>query len=222
MTTNVSSSTPRHRGKWKQDPEAVKADILRVALAEFAEHGLSGARIQIIAEKTKTSKRMIFYYFKDKESLYCEVLEMAYKNVREGEMALELENLEPVEALTKLVAYTFNHHRENEDFIRLVMIENIHRGVHLAQSENIKAGNSRAVEQLSTILKRGIDQGVFRRDINPLQLHWKISALCFFNVSNEPTFSLIFGKELTSNTGQESLRCDVVKTILDTVVSTST
>lgn len=194
MTTNVSSPTPRHRGKWKQDPDAVKADILRVSLAEFAEHGLSGARIQVIAEKTKTSKRMIFYYFKDKESLYCEVLEMAYKNVREGEMALELDNLEPVEALTKLVAYTFNHHRENEDFIRLVMIENIHRGVHLTASETIRTGNSRAVEQLSTILKRGIDQGLFRRDINPLQLHWKISALCFFNVSNEPTFSIIFGK----------------------------
>ncbi|PRY76320.1 AcrR family transcriptional regulator [Yoonia maritima] len=218
MTAEAKPKASRQRATWKQDPEAVKADILRVAREEFAAHGLSGARAQEIASRTKTSKRMIFYYFKDKESLYREVLEQAYRDVRNGEKALELENLDPVAALRKLVSYTFDHHRQNEDFIRLVMIENIHRGSHVAASETIKAGNSPAVEQLQEILERGMQQGIFRSDINPLQLHWKISGLCFFNVSNESTFSVIFGNEIATQEGQIALRDDVVHTIVNSVL----
>ncbi|KJZ19049.1 TetR/AcrR family transcriptional regulator [Loktanella sp. S4079] len=222
MTADAKTKTTRQRGSWKQDPEAVKADILRVAREEFAAHGLSGARAQEIASRTKTSKRMIFYYFKDKENLYREVLEQAYRDVRTGEKALELENLDPVAALRKLVAYTFDHHRANEDFIRLVMIENIHRGSHVAESDTIRAGNSPVVEQLKEIVERGQQQGIFRDDIDPLQLHWKISAFCFFNVSNEATFSVIFGNEMTTQTGQDSLKADVVDTIVKSVLTTST
>ena len=219
MTSKPASNSVKNRGSWKQNPDAVKADILRVARAEFADHGLSGARIQEIAEKTKTSKRMIFYYFKDKESLYREVLEQAYREVRQGEKALALDSLDPVEALTQLVAFTFTHHRANEDFIRLVMIENIHRGVHLSASETIRAGNSPAVEQLSAILERGTAQKLFKPDIAAQQLHWKISALCFFNVSNEPTFSRIFGNDLMTEAGQAALRQDVVDTIVGSVLA---
>lgn len=219
MTTSAKTSTSRQRTSWKQDPEAVKADILRVARAEFAAHGLSGARVQDIAEKTKTSKRMIFYYFKDKESLYREVLEQAYKDVREGERALELENLDPVEALSKLVEFTFSHHRDNEDFIRLVMIENIHRGIHLTASETIRSGNTPAVDQLKEILERGREMKLFRPDIDPLRLHWKISALCFFNVSNESTFTRVFGDEIVSQEGQRKLKEEIVSTILNSVLA---
>ena len=219
MTAEAKPKASRQRGTWKQDPEAVKADILRVAREEFAAHGLSGARVQEISSRTKTSKRMIFYYFKDKENLYREVLEQAYRDVRTGEKALELENLDPVAALRKLVAYTFDHHRANEDFIRLVMIENIHRGSHVAESDTIRAGNSPVVEQLKEISERGMRQGIFRSDINPLQLHWKISALCFFNVSNESTFSVIFGNDIATPEGQEALKADVVDTIVSSVLS---
>ncbi|WP_106745952.1 TetR/AcrR family transcriptional regulator [Yoonia maritima] len=219
MTAEAKPKASRQRATWKQDPEAVKADILRVAREEFAAHGLSGARAQEIASRTKTSKRMIFYYFKDKESLYREVLEQAYRDVRNGEKALELENLDPVAALRKLVSYTFDHHRQNEDFIRLVMIENIHGGSHVAASETIREGNSPAVEQLEEILKRGTQQGIFRRDIDPLQLHWKISGLCFFNVSNESTFSVIFGDKIATPEGQIALRDDIVCTIVKSVLA---
>ena len=79
--------------RWKQNPEAVKSDILRVARTEFARSGLSGARIEDIASGTKTSKRMIFYYFGDKQSLYEAVLEDCYAEVRAGEAELDLEGL---------------------------------------------------------------------------------------------------------------------------------
>ena len=96
---------------WKQNPEAVKRDTLRVAMAEFARNGLSGARIDEIAAKTRTSKRMIYYYFGDKEGLYARALEAAYAKVREGEGRLDLGHLPPQAALARLVAFTFDHHR---------------------------------------------------------------------------------------------------------------
>lgn len=123
-----------NRRGWKQDPAGVQSNILAVASTEFAAKGLSGARIDEIAAKTRTSKRMIYYYFGDKEGLFRRVLEEAYQKVREGEQKLNLEHLPPVEALTRLVEFTFDHHSSNPDFIRLVMIENIHHGAHLDQS----------------------------------------------------------------------------------------
>jgi AcrR family transcriptional regulator len=116
----------RRSAGWKQDPAGVRKNILAVAMAEFAANGLSGARIDEIAAKTNTSKRMIYYYFGDKEGLYGRVLEEAYRQVRAGEQELDLEHLPPVEALRKLAEFTFDHHSRNPDFIRIVMIENIH------------------------------------------------------------------------------------------------
>ena len=75
---------------WKQNPEAVRMDIIKVATEEFAQNGLSGARVNEIASKTKTSKRMIYYYFGDKDGLYQQVLIEAYREVREGERELDL------------------------------------------------------------------------------------------------------------------------------------
>src|SRR5687767_12895505 len=121
-------------GTRMQDPVGTKRNIIEVASREFAENGLAGARIDEIAAKTKSSKRMIYYYFGDKEGLYIRVLEAAYSKVRAVEATLNLDDLPPVEALERLVQFTFDHHNSNEDFIRLVMIENIHHAEYLARS----------------------------------------------------------------------------------------
>ncbi|MCT8997322.1 TetR/AcrR family transcriptional regulator [Chelativorans intermedius] len=202
------------RGGWKQDPAGVQSNILAVATSEFAANGLSGARMDEIAAKTRTSKRMIYYYFGDKNGLYRRVLEEAYRKVREGERHLDLEHLPPVEALRRLVEFTFDHHSSNPDFIRLVMIENIHHGAYIRQSELIGRLNAGAVEKLEAICQRGKEAGIFRDDVDPLELHWQISALSFFNVSNRATFSLIFGERLYSTAGQETLRQHVVTMVL--------
>ncbi len=117
------------------------ADIMKVATAEFADKGLSGARIDEIAAATRTSKRMIYYHFGSKEGLYLAVLEASYQRIREIESSLNLEDLPPEDALRKLVAFTFDYQHDNEDFIRLVMTENIHRGEYLAQSKTIQQLN---------------------------------------------------------------------------------
>ncbi len=201
------------RQGWKQDPIAVKSDILRVALAEFAEQGFSGTRMDEISAKTKTSKRMIYYYFGNKEDLYRQVLETAYQEVRAGEENLDLDHVPPLEALRKLVSFTFDHHSRHPDFIRLVMIENIHHGDHLRHSKAIKDLNVTAIQKLEDIYVRGLKAGVFREGLTPLQIHWKISALSFFNVSNRYTFSMIFGDDLFSKSGQKSLREGVVELV---------
>jgi AcrR family transcriptional regulator len=202
------------RGGWKQDPAGVQANILAVAMSEFADNGLSGARIDEIAAKTRTSKRMIYYYFGDKEGLYLRVLEEAYRRVREGEQNLDLDHLPPVEALTRLVEFTFDHHSRNPDFIRIVMIENIHHGAYLERSDLIGSLNAGAIEKLEVICRRGREAGLFRDDVDPLELHWQISALSFFNVSNRATFSRIFGDRLYRPDGQETLRRHAVELIL--------
>src|SRR3569832_1679209 len=167
-----------------QDPEGTRRDILAVASKEFALSGLSGARIDEIAAQTKSSKRMIYYYFGDKEGLYLRALESAYKLVREGEAKLDTDDLPPMEALKRLVEFTFDHHHRHEEFIRMVMIENIHHGQYLERSDAIGNLNVTAIDHIARIYKRGVAGGVFRRGVDPVELHWAVSALCFFNVSN--------------------------------------
>jgi len=168
------------------------ANILAVATQEFGEKGLAGARIDEIAAATHTSKRMIYYYFGSKEGLYLAVLEESYRRMRHNEAALHLEDMAPEEALRKLVAYTFDHHRLNEPYIRLVMSENMNRGHYLAQSRFIQDLNVPAISAIRQLYDRGVAEGVFRPGLDPLDIHWSISALAFFNVSNRHTFDLIF------------------------------
>ena len=175
---------------------------------------LAGARIDEIAAATRTSKRMIYYYFGDKDGLYRRVLEDAYREMREGEEKLELGHLLPVAALRSLVGFTFDHHSRNPDFIRLVMIENIHRGAYLLQSDDIRELNKGAISKLREIYRRGLASGDFRAGLDPVELHWQISALCFFNESNRATFSALFGKAPWTAAGQATLRRHVVGMVL--------
>lgn len=212
VTTGSAGDTAR-RG-WKQDPDRVKANILQAALETFAERGFSGARVDEIVARTETSKRMIYYYFSDKEGLYRAVLEYAYERTRRAEDKLDLAKVAPVEALQKLAEFTFDHHRSNNDFIRLVMIENIHEGRNMSQSSNMPWQNSTIIRHLDDIYRRGCESGLFRAGLTAVELHWHISAMCYFNVSNRATFSRIFGDELFTEQGQSMLRKHVGDMIL--------
>lgn len=205
-----SATRTRPQPTRTNDREGTQRNIIEVAYKEFAENGLSGARIDEIAAKTKSSKRMIYYYFGDKEGLYLKVLEAAYSEMRAEEATLDLGEREPLEALAKLVRFTFDHHSQSEDFIRLVMIENIHNGAYLAKSSVIQQLNVSAIGAVADLYKRGVREGVFRSGLDPVEVHWQISALCFFNVSNRATFSKIFKRDLGSKKEMAALRERVV------------
>jgi AcrR family transcriptional regulator len=199
------------------DPEGVKRDIVEVATREFARLGYSGARVDAIAARTRTSKRMIYYYFGSKEHLYLAVLEQAYRSIRSVESHLDLASLEPEAALRRLVELTFDYQNAHPEFIRLVMNENILNGVHVARSRTIHRLNNAAIDVLRDLLKRGQRSGDFRKDITPLELHMSISALCIFNVANRATFGTIFKHDMASPQALVQRRAQVVDIIVRSV-----
>ena len=161
--------------------ERSKADILEWP-RQFAEKGYSGARVDEIAAKTQTSKRMIYYYFRDKEGLFTAVLEEGYRRMRALERRLDVESLDPIAAMRALVAATFDYQAANEPFVRLVMVENIHRGEHL-QKTVARGFAGGVLEMVADVYRRGVADCVFREGLTPLDIHMTISALSFFNVS---------------------------------------
>jgi len=198
----------------RNNPEATKANIIEVATREFAENGLDGARVDEIAEKTRTSKRMIYYYFDSKEGLYEAVLEKVYSDIRNREADLKLSTLPPEEALRRLVETTVEYDDAHPELFRLVSIENINYARAVTRSKTIRALNASAIEALTDILRRGYAQGVFKAKIDPTDLHMVISSLSAFRVSNRYTFGVIFGVDFNDPAVRRRHR----KLIGDTVV----
>ena len=190
------------------------ADILSVATREFADKGLAGARIDVIAKAMSTSKRMIYYYFGSKEGLYLAVLEEAYRRMRAIESDLHLNDLPPEDTLRRLIGFTVDYQLANPDFIRLVMTENIHRAEYLRRSEAIQQLNVPAIDGLKRVLQRGLEAGLFRGGIDPVDLHRSISALSVFNVANRYTFSLIFQRDLDTPAAIIARRDSIIEMIV--------
>jgi AcrR family transcriptional regulator len=188
---------PRPR---RPNADRTRQEILAVAREEFSEHGLSGARVDAIAARTQTSKRMIYYYFGSKEGLYLEVLGQAYAGIRALERELDLQTLSPPDAIRRMADFTVDYHDEHPDFVRLVSIENIHHGRYIAQSEIIRNLNSTVIAVLAGILSRGQQAGLFREDVDPVDVHMLMSALSFYRVSNRHTFGRLFDRDLAQDT----------------------
>jgi AcrR family transcriptional regulator len=195
------AATPPERSR---DRERTQVEILDVATKEFAEHGYSGARVDEIAERTRTTKRMLYYYFGSKEGLFVAVLERAYAAIREAEREVDVEHLDPVAAIRALAELTFDHHENHPDFIRLVSIENIHRGEHMGES--LQAINAPAVERIERILQAGREAGVFRRDVDAVDLHMLVSSYCVFRVANRHTWQALFNRDLLEAGRRERYR----------------
>jgi len=217
MTKLSPTASRKTSASRTNDPQRTMAEILSVATTEFADKGLAGARIDEIAEATRTSKRMIYYYFGSKEGLYVAVLEAAYGRMRQIEADLHLSDLEPELALKRLVEFTYDHHQSNEEFIRLVMSENVHRGEYLAQSKEIQKLNGSALQTIQDLYTRGVKKGVFKKNLTALEIHSAISALTFFNVSNQHTFGLIFKGKSPQGKAQTLKKTQVVDMLINYV-----
>jgi len=179
-----------------RDAERTRAEIIEVAIREFADKGYAGARVDEIAARMSTTKRMIYYYFGNKEQLYVEVLEHAYAGIRAIEQQLDVEHLDPVDAIRQLAELTFDHHESHPDFIRLVSIENIHRAEHISRSTVLSGLANPALDVLARILDRGSAAGVFRSGVDPLDIHMVISSYCVFRIANRYTWGAIFKRDL--------------------------
>jgi AcrR family transcriptional regulator len=182
----------------QHDAERTRSEILDVATREFAARGFAGARVDEIAARTRTTKRMIYYYFGSKEQLYIAVLERAYATIRSLEREIDVEHLDPAAAVRRLAEVTFDHHEAHPDFIRLVSIENIHNAEHMAKSEGLANLNMPVIDLIDGILERGREQRLFRKNVDAIDVHMMISAFCVFRIANRHTFGSLFGRDLTA------------------------
>jgi AcrR family transcriptional regulator len=174
------------------DEASLKEKIFFSAIILFAEFGLNGARMEQIAEKAGTTKRMVVYHFKSKELLYVQVLEYVYTQIRGSERQLNLADRPPVEAMVQLVEWTFDFHATHPDFIRIICMENMQRGRFVKESTYLREINRSALELLEEILTRGQEKQLFNRTVNAKDVHRLISSFSFYHVANSYTFSNLF------------------------------
>ena len=181
-----------------RDPERTRQRILDAATGEFARYGLGGARVDRIAARAGANKRMLYYYFGDKERLFLAALEERYAHIRNAERALELEHVAPVEALRRLIDFTWQYFIDHPEFMTLLNSENLHKGRHVARSRRVREMHSPLVATLRRVLERGEREGVFRKGIDPVQLYISIAGEGYFYLSNRYTLTQIFARDLMS------------------------
>jgi AcrR family transcriptional regulator len=184
------------KGAPSRNPVRNRGRILAAALAEFSRYGLGGARVDRIAARAGANKRMLYYYFGNKEAMFLAVLESRYEHIRRAEQGLRLDALDPAEGIRRLIAFTWNYYLKHPEFLTLLNSENLHRARHLRRSRQIAAMNSPLVAMLRDLLERGARNGEFRRGVDPVQLYISIAGLGYFYLGNRHTLSTIFERDL--------------------------
>lgn len=212
--TTTSGTPPRTR-----DAEATQRRILAAAKKEFANRGFAGARVDVIAERAKANKRMIYHYYGNKENLFSRVIEEAYIDIRSAEQALELDHLEPREALEKLIRFTWDYYLKNPEFITLVNSENLHRAKHIKKSKRVHELSRRFVGMVADILKRGETTGAFRQGIDPVQLNITIAAIGYYYLTNRFTGEIVFERDLMATDALKARLAFNIDTIMRLVAA---
>ena len=141
---------------------------------------------------------MLYHYFGDKQGLYLAVLEETYAAIRQAEVGLNLSALEPVAGMRKLVLFTWQYFIEHPEFLSLLATENMNRAGYLKKSKQIRPLHMPLIGMIETLLTRGVQQGVFRAGVDPVELYISIAGLGFFYMSNRYTLSTIFGTNLNA------------------------
>ena len=180
----------------RRNPAKNQERILKAATEEFARYGLGGARVDRIAARAGANKRMLYYYYGNKEDLFLKVLEARYAHIRRAELGLHLLDLDPVQGMRRMVEFTWNYYLKHPEFLTLLNSENLHRGRHLKRSRDIAAMHSPLIALLRDLLLRGERAGKFRKGVDPVQLYISIAGLGYFYLSNRHTLSTIFERDL--------------------------
>lgn len=201
-----------------RNPEATKADILAAARAEFARAGLSGARIEQIAEKSGANKRMIYHYFGSKDNLFAAVVEEAYLDIRTQERELGLESLPPTEAIRRLIEFTWDYYLKHPEFITLVNSENLQKARHIKANEALRQNQAHYARTVADILRRGEASGEFRLNVDPVQLVITIAAVGFYYLNNRHTGSVLFGFDFMDKAALKKRLAFNIDTIMRTLL----
>ena len=210
----MKTSRPQ-KPRQTRDAEATRAKILEAALLEFSSRGLPDARTEDIAARCKVNKRMIYYYFGSKEGLYLAALESAYANLAALERRIEVEHLDPVAAIETMINLKIDYYVANPHFVSFLNMENLYKAKNLKKSKRLREFETPLTDVIARILARGERMGIFRNDVDPVDLYISICALCIMYFSNQHTLRAIFARDLTSKDSLDKRR----ETVVDLVVS---
>nr|WP_245582418.1 TetR/AcrR family transcriptional regulator [Neorhizobium lilium] len=218
MTDTAESEKPKRRRSISQprNPERTRAAILEAARREVAAKGLAGARVDVVARRAGTNKRMIYHYFGDKDALYLAVLEDAYRNIRHAERRLDLAHKPPAEGLRELALFTWHYFLDHPEFLSILATENLNQARYLRQSKVVAEMHSNFISELKDVLQRGSRDGVFRAGLDPVDVYLTIASLGYFYLSNRFTLSTIFQRDLVAPAELERWGQHIVATVLAT------
>lgn len=197
---------------------STRDNILRAATRVFARHGYDGGSIEKISKSAKSVDRMIYYYFGNKEGLFIEVLENAYRRMNDAELRLKLDTSRPLEGLEAVIGFVLSYYRKNPAFITLLNTENLQRGKHIAKSERARQYSSPAIAIVNELLQNGIEQQLFRKDVSARNVYLLIVATAYFYMSNRYTLSAFLGENLQTAQAIESWRAFISSTVMRNVL----
>jgi AcrR family transcriptional regulator len=180
----------------RRNAAATRGRILDAAKEEFAARGLKDARIEDVAGRAGANRRMIYYYFGSKDGLYLAALESVYAQLMDEERKIDVDKLHPVQAITELVRLKIDHYTQHPEFIAFLNMENLYRAEHLKHSKRIADFKAPFTEIIARVLERGQRSGLFRSDVDPVDLYISICALGYLYFSNQYTLGVIFGRDL--------------------------
>jgi TetR/AcrR family transcriptional regulator len=213
-TGKPAGSTRKKPAVQSRNPERTRAAILEAARREVAAKGLAGARIDVVARRAGTNKRMIYHYFGDKDALYLAVLEDAYRHIRNAEHRLDLTRKPPVEGLRELALFTWHYFLDHPEFLSILATENLNQARYLRQSTSIPEMHSNFISELKDVLRRGEETGDFRAGLDPIDVYLTIASLGFFYLSNKFTLSTIFQRDLAAPAELERWGQHIVNTVI--------
>lgn len=195
-----------------------KANILKAAEEEFSQKGIYGARIEEIAKKSGSNKRMIYEYYGNKEELYTVVLENAYKRLGEKE-AILLENVTDCKkAIEDILRMYYDFLKNDESFVNLIMWENLNKAEYMKNSDKLQSVKNPLIESLHKILEKGKEEGVFRKDIDEEQIAVLLITISFSYFSNVHTLSHLMNLDFTDENMMEA-RVNMVVEMVNNYIS---
>ena len=173
-------------------PAASRAAILRAAAEEFAEHGIAGARTEAIAREARVNKALLYYYFKDKETLYGAVLDNAFSGLKATVFRVLDSDLPPREKIMTYVGTYFDFIASNQVYPKLMQREMMRaREGHSPHIEKLVRNYFQPIyARVGELLRKGIAEGEFRK-IDPAHFIPSMVAMIIFYFSSAPLMQKI-------------------------------
>ena len=176
----------------KRSAAGTKEKIIKAAIVEFSSKGLDGARVDEVAHRSGVNKTLLYQYVGNKDDLFTAALEAAYLSIRERQKEFLARTMEPEAGVRELVHLLMSIWVEHQDYGKLLASENFHGGKHVKRSKLIGEMYGQIVDTLTDLLRRGAAQGVFRKNIDPVDLYISISSLSAYYVAHQHTLNAIF------------------------------